>query len=497
MRKIKDTDLEKVDEWDLPVIPKDSSNNLIWDIPKSYNPHMRVPGRIFLSKDMLCDLEKKTIEQIVNVASLPGIYEYSMAMPDTHMGYGFPIGGVAAFDAEEGIISPGGVGFDINCGVRLIRTNLQKEEITPKLKSLIDSLFNEIPKGVGSKSKIRLTDNELDDVFTHGATWAVENGYGVKKDIEHCEGFGLIEGADPTCVSELARKRGKPQIGTLGSGNHFVEVQSVSEMYDGEIAKNFGLESNQVVIMVHCGSRGAGHQICTDYVKVMNQAVKKYGIHITDKQLACAPAKSREAQNYYKAMACATNYAWTNRQIITHWIREVFEKVFKMDSDALGMDLIYDVAHNVAKLETHAIDGIKKKVFVHRKGATRAFGPEHADLPKKYKKYGQPVLIPGSMGTPSYILHGTNASMDLTFGSACHGAGRVMSRSAAKRQFRGTDIEKRLGKLGIIARATHPSVIAEEAPEVYKSSSSVVNVVHELGIAKKVTQVIPMGVIKG
>ncbi|MGP8321745.1 MAG: intein-containing RctB family protein [Methanosarcinaceae archaeon] len=384
-----------------------------------------------------------------------------------------------------------------NCGIRLIRTNLQEEDVRPHIKELMSRLFREIPSGVGSKSRIRASESELNDAFTYGSRWAVESGYGVEADIEHCEGSGMIEGADPTQVSAKAYKRGKPQFGTLGSGNHFLEVQYVDKIYDNEVASSFGLEEGQVTIMVHCGSRGAGHQICTDHLRVLSQAFKKYGIDLPDRQLACAPAQSPEAQNYFKAMACGANYAWANRQIITHWTREVFERLFGMDMDDLGMELVYDVAHNVAKLEEHVIDGKKNELYVHRKGATRAFPPGHHDVPNAYRAVGQPVLIPGSMGTASYVLHGTEAAMDISFGSACHGAGRVMSRAHAKREFYGEDIKKDLEARGITVKATHPSVIAEEAPGVYKSSSEVVNVVHNIGIAKKVARVLPMGVAKG
>jgi len=468
-----------------------------WEIPVGHIPNMRVPGRLFVSESLLEGIEPGTIDQIANVATLPGIQKYSMAMPDAHLGYGFAIGGVAAFDLEEGIISPGGVGFDINCGVRLIRTNLQKEEVVPNIKILTDELFNTVPAGVGSKSRIRASDQELDSVFLEGARWAVEAGYGVEADVEHCEANGYMEGADPSQVSTKARNRGKPQLGTLGSGNHFLEIQYVDKIYDEEIASTFGLQEGQVTVMIHCGSRGAGHQICTDHLKELSQAVKDYKIEIPDKQLACAPAKSREAQNYFKAMLCAANYAWANRQIITHWTRESFEKVFGRDADDLGMDLLYDVAHNVAKLEKHIVDGRKKEVYVHRKGATRAFPSGHPEVPAVYRDVGQPVLIPGSMGTPSFILCGSEEAMNVSFGSACHGAGRVMSRAHAKKEFRGQSIKENLEARGITVRATHPSVIAEEAPDVYKSSSDVVNVVHELGIARKVARVLPLGVTKG
>jgi tRNA-splicing ligase RtcB len=477
------------------MVRKLSDND--WEIPEGHIPNMRVPGRLFVSESLLESIEPETIDQIANVATLPGIQKYSMAMPDAHLGYGFAIGGVAAFDTEEGIISPGGVGFDINCGVRLIRTNLQKEEVVPYIKELTDELFKNVPAGVGAKSRFRASDRELDSAFLEGAKWAVEAGYGVEADVEHCEGYGFLEGADTSHVSTKARKRGKPQLGTLGSGNHFLEVQYVDEIYDSEVASSFGLEEGQVTVMVHCGSRGAGHQICTDHLKELSQAVKKYGIEIPDKQLACAPAQSKEAQNYFKAMLCAANYAWANRQMITHWTRESFENVLGRDADDMGMSLLYDVAHNVAKLEEHSIDGRKKEVYVHRKGATRAFPAGHPEVPSAYRDVGQPVLIPGSMGTPSFILCGAKEAMDVSFGSACHGAGRVMSRAHAKKEFRGESIKENLEAHGITVRATHPSVIAEEAPGVYKSSSEVVNVVHELGIARKIARVIPLGVAKG
>ncbi len=472
-------------------------NDYTWDIPMSYKQGMRVPGRLFVSSKLLSNLEHETLEQTANVATLPGIQKYSMAMPDAHSGYGFPIGGVAAFDRETGILSPGGVGYDINCGVRIIRTNLTEDEVRPRMKDLIELLFNEIPSGVGSKSKIRASDQELDDAFLHGARWAVDSGYGVKEDIEHCEENGFMKSADPSKVSEKARKRGKPQFGTLGSGNHFLEVQCVDEIYDEAVAKTFGLEKGQVTVMIHCGSRGAGHQICDDYLKILERATHKYGIVLPDRQLACAPAESTEGQNYFKAMAAGANYAWANRQVITHWVRETFSRFFGRDMDDLGMHLIYDVAHNVAKLEEHTIDGEKKMVYVHRKGATRAFPPDHRDVPSVYRKVGQPVLIPGSMGTPSFVLHGAEKAMELTFGSACHGAGRVSSRSAALKAFRGEDIQKDLAARGISVRAVQPSVIAEEAPAVYKSSEDVVDVVHQLGIARKVVRLLPMGVAKG
>jgi len=477
------------------IVKKVTEN--IYDIPMDFQDRMRVPGRIFVSQKLMNDLEIGTLKQTANVATLPGIKKYSMAMPDAHFGYGFPIGGVAAFDAQDGVISPGGVGFDINCGVRVIRTDLNVEDVRPKIKELVNALFNAIPSGVGSKSKLRVSDRELDEAFSRGASWAVEKGYGVESDIEHCEDGGFIDTADYSKVSDKAYKRGKPQFGTLGSGNHFLEVQEVDRIYDPDIAKAFGIREGTVTIMIHCGSRGAGHQICTDYLRTMERAVKKYGIDLPDKQLACAPTDSREGQDYFKAMGAGANYAWANRQVITHWVRETFERIFKMDSEALGMDLVYDVAHNVAKLEEHEIDGVKQQVYVHRKGATRAFPAGHPDVPVAYRSVGQPVLIPGSMGTPSYILHGGKKAMELSFGSACHGAGRVMGRGEAKRRFNGKVLERELLEKGIFVKATQSSMLAEEAPDVYKSSSEVVNVVHDLDIARKVVRVKPIGVAKG
>ena len=477
------------------VLKRISDN--IWEVPMDYMPGMRVPGRIFVSEHLLGILEKETIDQVANVATLPGILKYSMAMPDAHLGYGFSIGGVAAFDKETGVISPGGVGFDINCGVRLIRTNLSENDVRPKLSKLVDDLFEAIPTGVGSKSRIRVSDAELDEIFVNGVQWAVDNGYGVKADVDNCESAGKISGADPSKVSIKARKRGRPQLGTLGSGNHFLEVQYVDKIYDEEAASAFGLREGQITFMIHCGSRGAGHQICTDHLQVLTQASRKYNITLPDKQLACAPAQSPEAQDYFKAMLCAANYAWVNRHVIMHWTREVFENTFAEEFGDLGMHLVYDVAHNIAKLEEHNVDGKKTEVYVHRKGATRAFAPGHPDLPEAYRAIGQPVIIPGSMGTASYVLRSTKESMDISFGSACHGAGRVMSRKSAKNELHGEQVREELSMKGIHVRASQPSLIAEEAPEVYKSSSEVVDVVHELGIATKVARLLPMGVIKG
>jgi len=464
-----------------------------YEVPQDHQVGMRVPGRIFVSQSLLEQLEGGTIDQVANVATLPGIVKYSMAMPDAHLGYGFPIGGVAAFREDGGVISPGGVGFDINCGVRLLRSQLLSEDVVPIMSNLVEDLFHDIPSGVGAKGRLKVSDNELDQAFVLGSKWAVEAGFGVKADIEHCEENGCLEGADISQVSLKARKRGRPQLGTLGSGNHFLEIQRVEEIFDQNLADKMGLFVGQITVMIHCGSRGAGHQICTDHLTVLNKAVKKYGIELPDKQLSCAPLGTQEADNYLGAMTAAANYAWANRQIISHWTRDVFERYF----GETPLDLVYDVAHNVAKIEKHNVNGSHEKLYVHRKGATRAFGPGRSEIPSNYRDIGQPVLIPGSMGTPSYVLCGSEGAMNLTFGSACHGAGRIMSRTRAKKTYSGAEVKEALNRKGIKVMATHPNMLAEEAPEVYKPSSEVVDVVHKLGIAKKVAKLVPLGVSKG
>ncbi len=465
----------------------------IYEVPIGYRPGMRVPGRIFVSEALRAMVEPGTVDQVANVATLPGIVKYSMAMPDAHLGYGFPIGGVAAFQEDGGIISPGGVGFDINCGVRLLRTDLDSTLVQPLINTLIDALFEAIPSGLGATGRLQASDQQLTEAFISGSKWAVEQGYGVEADVTHCEENGHMEGADPAQVSAKARKRGRPQLGTLGSGNHFLEIQRVEEIFDEEKAKQFGLFKGQITIMIHCGSRGAGHQICTDHLEVLNQAVKKYNIEIPDKQLACAPLGSPEAERYFGGMVCAANYAWANRHIIAHWTREVFERYFPEAS----LDLVYDVAHNVAKIEEHDVDGQRMRLYVHRKGATRAFGPSRREVPATYRSVGQPVLIPGSMGTASYVLCGNDNALNVSFGSACHGAGRVMSRSRATRLFNGKDVKAALNLQGIVVKATSPAMLAEEAPQVYKPSGDVVDVVHNLKIATKVAKLVPIGVSKG
>ncbi|HIH69202.1 RtcB family protein [Methermicoccus shengliensis] len=465
----------------------------LWKLPRDEGYGMKTHGLLLMSERLLEALEPDTVEQLKNVATLPGIFGPAMVMPDAHLGYGFPIGGVAAFDLDEGVISPGGVGFDINCGVRVMRTSLKIEDVRPRLRELTELLFRYVPSGLGSKSKLRLTDAQLTDALLGGARWAVEQGFGIEEDVEFCEEGGRLDGASVEHVSKEAYKRGKPQLGTLGSGNHFLEVQVVDEVYDPCL----GLEKGDITVMVHCGSRGCGHQICTDHLKVLGSAYKKYGISLKDRQLACAPIHSREGENYLGAMAAAANYAWANRQIIMHWVREAFCELFGGDVDELGMRLIYDVAHNIAKMERHTYDGETREVCVHRKGATRALPAGHEAVPKVYADIGQPVLIPGSMGTPSFILVGGPRAMELSFGSACHGAGRVMSRSRAKKTYSSSSVSKGLSEKGIVLRAASSDVISEEAPQVYKDSEAVVNVVHSLGVAKKVARLMPLGVVKG
>ena len=468
-----------------------------WELPKSYKPGMRVPAYFYINRKLMQILERDAVEEAANVATMPGIKQASLVMPDVHVGYGFPIGGVAGFDVEDGVVSPGGVGFDINCGVRLLRTNLKVDDVKPKIRKLIDELFVAVPSGVGSEGRLRVSDKELDEIFVSGAGWAVENGYGSEEDLKHCEEGGALDGARPEVVSKKARDRGRPQLGTLGSGNHFLEVQYVDKIFDDEVARVFGLEEGMVTVMIHCGSRGLGHQVCTDFLEVLDRAVRKYGIKLPDRQLACAPINSKEGQDYFAGMAASANYAWCNRQIIAHWTRETFQKVFGMTEEDLGMNLIYDVAHNIAKFEEHKVNGKKIRVCVHRKGATRAFGPGHPDLPADYRNVGQPVLIPGSMGTPSYVLVGTERAMSETFGSTCHGSGRVMSRAAAKRRLRGNVVKQNLERKGIYVRATHGALLAEEAPEAYKLSDDVVDVVHRAGISRLVARLRPLGVAKG
>lgn len=466
-------------------------------VPVVYKEGMRTTGIIYLDRVLEPALEPEAIEQTANIATMPGIVGASLAMPDIHTGYGFPIGGVAAFDIKEGIISPGGVGYDINCGVRLLRSNLKKEEIAPKIKGLIDALYNEIPSGVGSKGRIRLGPGDEKRLLLKGAEWAVEKGLGEASDLERIESGGCMEGADPSIISRKAYERGRAQQGTLGSGNHFVEIQYVDQIYDEGVANALGLFKDQMTVMIHTGSRGFGHQVCTDFIEVMGKASRKYGIHLPDKELACAPFSSPEGKDYFAAMQAAANYAWANRQCIMHWTKEVFMSVLSISPKELGMSLVYDVAHNIAKVEEHSVKGEKKRLVVHRKGATRAFPPGHPELPAIYRSLGQPVIIPGDMGRASFVLLGTQRAMNETFGSTCHGAGRVMSRHRAIKQAKGRAIWREMEDKGIVVRAAGRGTLEEEMPEAYKDVSNVVDVVHNAGLSLRVARLRPLGVIKG
>jgi tRNA-splicing ligase RtcB len=471
-----------------------------WRIPQKYKPGMRVPGLVLASAELLEKMKTdRTLDQCANVAHLPGIYKYSITLPDGHEGYGFPIGGVAAIDYEQGVISPGGVGYDINCGVRLLTTNMAEGDIRPKLAELATTIFSNVPSGLGSRRKdFRVTPTELDRVSREGVQWIIEQGYGWKEDIDHCEETGCMKDAEPNKVSSTAKSRGVTQLGTLGSGNHFLEIQKVDKIYDPQTAKVFGItHEGQVTVMIHCGSRGFGHQICSDYLRVMERAVHKYKIELPDRELACAPGTSDEAKDYYQAMACAVNYAFVNRQVIAHWVRQSFEQVLKKPAETFGLKLVYDVAHNIAKIEEHNVNGQTKKVWIHRKGATRAFPPNHQAIPSDYKAVGQPVIIPGSMGTSSWLLVGTTKAMEITFGSTAHGAGRMLSRAAAKRQFWGGEIKKSLESRGMVIRAASQVVLAEEADPAYKDVDKVAEVSDKIGIATRVVRVVPLAVIKG
>lgn len=470
-----------------------------WRVPKGYKKGMRVPGIVYADEKLLKDIRHdQALEQVANVAFLPGIVNASLAMPDIHWGYGFCIGGVAATDIEAGgVISPGGVGFDINCGVRLLKTDLQYEEIKDKIQDLVYGLFSNIPSGVGSKGSIKVSQKEEQELLLKGAKWAVDKGYGIKDDLECTEEYGAISGADPASVSERAYERGKAQSGTLGSGNHFLEIQFIDQLYDRDICDELGLSEGQIMVMIHSGSRGLGYQICEDYSRSMIHCLQKYDINVPDRQLACAPVNSQEGQAYLGAMRCAANYAWANRQCLMHLSRRVFEKVLVKSWEKLGMYLIYDVAHNIAKIEKYNIAGKEKNLCVHRKGATRAFGPGHPALPLRYKKIGQPVIIPGDMGRNSYLLVGTEKAMEETFGSTCHGAGRVKSRTAATRSIDLNALLKELESKGIMVKASGKGTIVEEAPEAYKDINEVVNVVANIGISKRVCRMRPLGVIKG
>jgi len=468
-----------------------------WLVPQDYKPGMRVPGIIYADDTLMEGIMKDaSLEQVANGATLPGIVKASFAMPDIHQGYGLPVGGVVATDITDGVVSPGAVGYDINCGVRLLRTDLTREEVQPKLKELILVLFRDVPTGVGTRGKIRLSKNEVAGPLLKGAAWAVERGYGQPEDLAFMESGGCLPGADPDAVSGKAMERGSGQLGTLGSGNHFLEVQSVAEIYDPQAAATLGLFEGQVTVMIHTGSRGLGHQVCTDALVEMERAVAKYQIDLPDRQLACTPWNTSEAKQYLGAMRAAANFAWANRTCLAHWTREVLLKSLAVSPKTLGLATVYDVAHNIVKVEEHDVDGRRMKLAVHRKGATRAFPAGHPELPAAYRQIGQPVLIPGDMGRASFVLVGTGA-MEQTFGSTCHGAGRVMSRHAAIKAAKGRAIHRELEDRGIIVKASGRESLAEEMPDAYKDATQVVTVVHRAGLSKMVARLRPMGVIKG
>jgi tRNA-splicing ligase RtcB (3'-phosphate/5'-hydroxy nucleic acid ligase) len=483
---------ERVPHWQDLIKIKEN----LYEIPQSFRTDMRVPARIYLSEAMFQDIqEDRSLWQLVNVASLPGIQKYALAMPDIHQGYGFPIGGVAATAIHEGgVISPGGIGYDINCGVRLLVANMSKDDIKSALPELATALFPTIPSGVGQGGKLSLTTHELDAILLHGAKRMVELGYGNQMDLAHCEENGCMPGANPNLVTKEAKKRGHDQLGTLGSGNHFLEVQAVEEIYDEKVATAFGLKKDMVTIMIHCGSRGLGHQTCTDYVRIMMAKLSTWGFQLPDRELICAPFNSPEGQQYFGAMTAAANFAWANRHLIGHWVRESWQSILGPDAQ---LQTVYDVSHNIGKRETHTINGVSKELLVHRKGATRSFGPSRPEVPEAYKSVGQPVLIPGTMGTSSYVLVGTDASLEQAFGSSCHGAGRTLSRMKAKKLIHGTTLRHELEKKGIIIRCDSNIGLAEEAPQAYKDVDAVVNVVAQAQLARKVARLVPLAVIKG
>lgn len=467
-------------------------SDYIWEIPPE--GEMRVPGRIFASEDLVEELDDNVVKQIKNVACLPGIQQASIAMPDAHWGYGFPIGGVAAFDPKEGgIISMGGIGFDISCGVRTMRTGMTREEIQPYLEKLVDRLFAVVPAGLGSEGKIRLNPQQIDEVLVGGAEWAISRGYGYKEDLRYIEEGGVMAGADPTQVSDTAKKRQFREVGTLGSGNHYLEIQYVAEVYDEEVAQAFGLYKDDIVVSVHCGSRGLGHQIGTDYLKTLAEASRKYNIPIRERELVCAPIDSPEGRRYFSAVSAGINCALANRQVISHLVREVFSEILPK----ARISILYDVSHNTCKVEEHVVGSKVKRLYIHRKGSTRAFGPGKREIPEEYRSVGQPVLIGGTMGTCSYILVGTEYGMKQAFGSACHGAGRALSRTQAKKRWRGDALIRELASQGVLVRTHSYSGAAEEAPGAYKDVTAVVDATHKAGLAKKVAMVKPLACVKG
>lgn len=471
-------------------------NDNLFEIPQSFRSDMRVPARIYLTEAMFQDIEQDlSLTQLVNVATLPGIQKYALAMPDIHQGYGFPIGGVAATAiAEGGIISPGGIGYDINCGVRLLVANITRKEIQKQLPELATALFHAVPSGVGRGGNLSLSTHDLDQILLNGAHRMLELGFGIESDLEFCEENGRMPGADASLVTKEAKKRGHDQLGTLGSGNHFLEIQAVEEIYDANAAHAFGLSMDAVVIMIHCGSRGLGHQTCTDYVKIMMSKLSTYGYQLPDRELVCAPVTSQEGHDYFAAMSAAANFAWANRHMIGHAVRTTWHTMFGARAQ---LRTVYDVSHNIGKRETHTINGKPKELLLHRKGATRSFGPSRSEIPSAYELAGQPVLIPGTMGTSSYVLAGTDESLEQAFGSSCHGAGRTMSRTKAKKIVHGTTLRQQLESQGIIVRCDSSAGLAEEAPLAYKDVDAVVNVIANAGLARKVARVVPLAVIKG
>jgi len=473
-------------------------NRYEWEIPKSHRPDMRVPVRIFATQELLDQIKgDKSLEQAVNAATLPGLVSPVVVMPDVHQGYGFPIGGVAGTRLPHGIISPGAIGYDINCGVRLLASQIEFHSVEKHLPHLADSLNRLCPSGVGKKGHVRLTINELNQVCIKGSRWTLRHGYASDADLRRTEESGCLEGADPSKVSKRAKERGRQQLGTLGAGNHFIEVDIVDQVFNQPAAQAMGLTTGNLAVMIHCGSRGFGHQICTDYVREFQSAVKRYGIELPDRELVCAPLDSPEGKNYLAAMRCAANYAFANRQILAHFARQAFEETLAGAVPNWHLYQVYDIAHNMGKIETHEVDGKLIEICVHRKGATRAFGPGFSGLPAEYRPYGQPVLVPGSMGTASWVLVGTAESMRRSFGSSCHGAGRTMSRKKAKKSIWGEDLRKELQARGIHIRAGSMAGLAEEAPQAYKDVDAVVETVHEAGIADKVARLKPVAVIKG
>lgn len=468
----------------------------LWELPKETRPDMRVPARVYALEELLdAILNDRSLEQLANVATLPGIVKASMVMPDVHEGYGFPIGGVAATRYPDGAISPGGIGYDINCGVRLLVSDLSYNQVKNRMEELSKEMYRQVPSGMGKGGFVKLSAKQMEQVLRNGAAWAVEAGHGFPRDLEYTESHGCLPDADPAKVSDQAKKRGRDQLGTIGSGNHFVEVGRVGQIFDEEAAAAYGLELHQITILIHTGSRGLGHQVATDYLRIMMGAMPKYGIQPPDRELACVPLSSPEGQDYFHAMCAAANFAWANRQVITSECRKAWSNVFGKSGGELR--LLYDVAHNIAKVEEHAVDGEKMKVIVHRKGATRAFGPHYSELPGPYRHVGQPVLIPGSMGTSSYVLAGTEESMASSFGSTCHGAGRRLSRRGAKKQVDASKLIRELKEQGIHVQAGSHRGVAEEAPIAYKDVDLVVETVHQAGIAKRVARLKPLGVVKG